>query len=319
MSCDIFISHSSRDKVFADALVHALESCGWRCWYAPRDARTGGTKIDAVKEAAVMILVFSRHSSDSRKVARELELAWNHSRMVLPVKIDDFSPGQALLDKVSRHHWLDVDGLETGKAIRNVIDELKKIEPLRLIFQKHSYEQADMPMSQTPVPSQDLPVGHQKSSLTKTAKWSIALLSAFCVVAVGGQFWRTLEKKQAVEQLTENRQAVSVYTGPRGAEAKLVSQKSATPPYWLLQVVGSDDSRWSGRIFKCVTTRKFDETRYVTYDIDENQPYVLLSVEGDDALLFLPGHSAVSLTYDSERSGREKAQPLVTLHQQQDF
>ena len=32
----VFISHSSKDKVVADAIVHRLEENGIRCWIAPR-------------------------------------------------------------------------------------------------------------------------------------------------------------------------------------------------------------------------------------------------------------------------------------------
>ncbi len=37
MAHDVFISHSSKNKPAADAVCHALEGDGVRCWIAPRD------------------------------------------------------------------------------------------------------------------------------------------------------------------------------------------------------------------------------------------------------------------------------------------
>ncbi|WP_423948599.1 toll/interleukin-1 receptor domain-containing protein, partial [Candidatus Binatus sp.] len=39
MAHDVFISHSARDKPYADAICAKLESRGIRCWIAPRDVR----------------------------------------------------------------------------------------------------------------------------------------------------------------------------------------------------------------------------------------------------------------------------------------
>jgi hypothetical protein len=41
MAHDVFISHSSKDKLTADAICHSLEQNGIRCWIAPRDVRAG--------------------------------------------------------------------------------------------------------------------------------------------------------------------------------------------------------------------------------------------------------------------------------------
>jgi TIR domain len=41
MPYDVFISHSSKDKLTADAVCNRLESAGIRCWIAPRDIIPG--------------------------------------------------------------------------------------------------------------------------------------------------------------------------------------------------------------------------------------------------------------------------------------
>src|SRR5580700_10658192 len=63
MSHDVFISHSSLDKLAADAICHGLEAKGIRCWIAPRDQVAGrayGQQITtAIETAQVMVLIFS--------------------------------------------------------------------------------------------------------------------------------------------------------------------------------------------------------------------------------------------------------------------
>jgi TIR domain len=64
---DVFISYSSRDKPTADATCAVLEQNGIRCWVAARDILPGmswgGSIIDAINSARVMVLVFSDHAN----------------------------------------------------------------------------------------------------------------------------------------------------------------------------------------------------------------------------------------------------------------
>jgi hypothetical protein len=54
MAHDVFISHSSKDKLAADAACAVLEGEGIRCWIAPRDITPGAewsaSIIDAIGE-----------------------------------------------------------------------------------------------------------------------------------------------------------------------------------------------------------------------------------------------------------------------------
>ena len=51
MPHEVFISHSSKDKVYADAVCARLESEGIRCWIAPRDILPGMSWGSAIVEA----------------------------------------------------------------------------------------------------------------------------------------------------------------------------------------------------------------------------------------------------------------------------
>ena len=69
MSHDVFISHSSKDKNVADAVVAALEAAGITCWVAPRDIAPGmdwgEAIVRGIAECKLMVLVYSGNSNRS--------------------------------------------------------------------------------------------------------------------------------------------------------------------------------------------------------------------------------------------------------------
>jgi hypothetical protein len=111
MAYDVFISHSSKDKTVADATCAFLESKGIRCWIAPRDIRPGanygGAILKAIREARVMVLIFSSHANASVQITREVERAINAGATVIPFRIEDVLPKDDLDYFLSTPHWLD--------------------------------------------------------------------------------------------------------------------------------------------------------------------------------------------------------------------
>jgi formylglycine-generating enzyme required for sulfatase activity len=111
MGHDVFISHSSKDKVIADAVCAALEQNGIRCWVAPRDILPGAywptSILKAIAECRLMILIFSRHTQNSYHVRREVERAVHHGLLIAPVRIEEISPADDLEYFLSSSHWLD--------------------------------------------------------------------------------------------------------------------------------------------------------------------------------------------------------------------
>ena len=89
MPYDVFISHSSEDKLIAEAVCNRLESAGVRCWIAPRDIRPGeawsAAILRGIEVCRVMVLVFSDHANESPHVRREVAHACGLERIVIPV------------------------------------------------------------------------------------------------------------------------------------------------------------------------------------------------------------------------------------------
>jgi TPR repeat protein len=111
MAHDVFISHSSRDKTTADAVCHALEADGIRCWIAPRDIRPGlswkQSVVEAIREAPVMVLIFSGEANSSAQVQREVDIAFESGNPILPFRIEDVEMNEDLYYCVADRHWLD--------------------------------------------------------------------------------------------------------------------------------------------------------------------------------------------------------------------
>src|SRR5436305_213933 len=100
MRHDVFISHSTKDKVFADAVCAGLERAGVRCWVAPRDILPGAnwakSILEAIGDARMMVLVFSGHAQNSNHIRREVERAVHHGLPIAPIRIQDVMPADDL-------------------------------------------------------------------------------------------------------------------------------------------------------------------------------------------------------------------------------
>lgn len=134
---DVFISYSSVNRLVADALKHYLEAAGLRCFKAPDNILPGQVFEDAIAEAiencAAMLLVWSESSQNSEHVKRELTLAVNSGKIILPYRIEDIKPAGAFAYYLTNKHWLDAvdSNMETAMstAAQRILSLLKVGSP----------------------------------------------------------------------------------------------------------------------------------------------------------------------------------------------
>jgi hypothetical protein len=111
MAHDVFISYSSKDKITADAVCATLESHAIRCWIAPRDVKPGeeyaAALVRALHDSRVLVLVFSSGANQSPQVLREVERAVSRGLPILPFRIEDVPPSEAMEYYIASRHWLD--------------------------------------------------------------------------------------------------------------------------------------------------------------------------------------------------------------------
>ncbi len=108
----VFISYSSQDRRIAETICKALETRGHRCWIAFRDVKAGENFqeaiVKALREARVMLLVFSSNANNSEEIKKELVLAGRHRITVMPVRIEDVAPSDAFAYELATRQWVDL-------------------------------------------------------------------------------------------------------------------------------------------------------------------------------------------------------------------
>jgi TIR domain-containing protein len=108
---DVFISYSHVDKATADATCATLEQAGIRCWIAPRDIMPGdewgAAIVKAIDQCRAMVLIFSSSANSSKQIRREVERAVNAGVPIIPVRIENVAPTEAMAYFMSTVHWLD--------------------------------------------------------------------------------------------------------------------------------------------------------------------------------------------------------------------
>ncbi|NJD60373.1 MAG: toll/interleukin-1 receptor domain-containing protein [Anaerolineae bacterium] len=111
MAHDVFVSYSNKDKPVADAVVARLENKGIRCWIAPRDVPPGydwaSILVNAIDNSLIFVLVLSKYSNISKQVIREVAEAVEMGIPIIPLRIEDIEPTQAMRYYIKSLHWLD--------------------------------------------------------------------------------------------------------------------------------------------------------------------------------------------------------------------
>jgi hypothetical protein len=98
----------SEDAVAAMQIVDALEHRGVRCWIAPRDVGPGkpfdDEIADAIEASWAMLLIFSERCNESEYIRREVTVAGESHKVIIPFRIEDAQPKRGLRVRLSDLH-----------------------------------------------------------------------------------------------------------------------------------------------------------------------------------------------------------------------
>jgi POT family proton-dependent oligopeptide transporter len=107
----LFVSHVTEDARAAQEIISELERRGIRCWVASRDVRAGRPYDDeivhAIESCRAMLLIFSDHCNESEYIRREVTVAGECHKLVIPFRIEDVQPKHGLRVRLSDLHWID--------------------------------------------------------------------------------------------------------------------------------------------------------------------------------------------------------------------
>jgi len=140
-----FISHSSKDKEFADLLHANLQAKGIRNWYSAHDLKIGDEMAPTIDRAIrihdKLLLVFSENSITSPWVKKEAKEALNKEKekgkkdVLFPIRLDDsiMDTTEQWADDVRRdrhigdfRNWKDHDAYQ--KSFARLLRDLKNEE-----------------------------------------------------------------------------------------------------------------------------------------------------------------------------------------------
>jgi hypothetical protein len=111
-SAPVFISYASQDQKVAGTICSALEARGLPCWIASRNIGPGEnfqeSIVQALRSAQVMLLVFSSNANNSNEIKKEIVLAGQHHVTVVPVRVEDVAPNDALAYEFATRQWIDL-------------------------------------------------------------------------------------------------------------------------------------------------------------------------------------------------------------------
>lgn len=128
---DIFLCHSDADRNDAEELVSRLRAEGYSTWYAPNDILVGQSLVDAVfdgiRNSHLFLVLWTRNSSKSRWVERELNAAYvddlhslNTTILVLCTDDARLTPIVKALDRIDCREGV-------GLALQSIADKFESL------------------------------------------------------------------------------------------------------------------------------------------------------------------------------------------------
>jgi hypothetical protein len=107
----LFVSHVAEDRDAAMEIVDELERRGVNCWIAPRNVTPGNRFdddiADAIDASRAMLLIFSDLCNESEYIHREVTVAGESQKIIIPFRIEDVQPRRGLRVRLSDLHWID--------------------------------------------------------------------------------------------------------------------------------------------------------------------------------------------------------------------
>lgn len=128
MGYDIFLSYSRPDRQLAEQFVQTAAARGVNVWF---DEKIEGGQdwreriVDALGSAKALVILFSQHSNASTQLIKELAVADDLRKRVIPVLVSDCEPRGAYLYELASRNWINIyPSPETRLA--PLIDDLTK-------------------------------------------------------------------------------------------------------------------------------------------------------------------------------------------------
>lgn len=120
---DVFISYKAEEYVEASWVKSVLEENGFTCWMAPASIPGGSSYADEIENAiincSVFVLILSQKAQESKWVKKELDVALNKEKIILPFMIENCQ-----LQKAFNYYLTDVQRYNAYISKVKAMDEM---------------------------------------------------------------------------------------------------------------------------------------------------------------------------------------------------
>ncbi|MEP7209928.1 MAG: toll/interleukin-1 receptor domain-containing protein [Alphaproteobacteria bacterium] len=107
----VFVSHSTEDVAIALQVVATLKAGGVNVWIAPDSIPPGVAYNEAIvaglPASDTLAVLVSKAANASKHVAREVALADDHGKRILPIRIEPIEPSDGLAYYLNLPQWVE--------------------------------------------------------------------------------------------------------------------------------------------------------------------------------------------------------------------
>lgn len=130
MKYDVFISYSRKDINVVRTICELFKESGISFWYDKNEITVGeefyATIVEAIKNSRITLFVSSSNSNKSIFTAKEVAVAFNEGKHIIPYKIDNSSFNEKLELVFSDINWVEAYPFEYSKAV-NLVNGIRRL------------------------------------------------------------------------------------------------------------------------------------------------------------------------------------------------
>ena len=113
MKYDVFISYSRKDKEVVNEFASKLKSHGYNIWMDVDGIESGDAFkvkiVNAIRNSSLFLFFSSKASNKSEWTVKEVNVAVNMHKPIIPIKLDDCIYNDSILFDLSGMDYIDVN------------------------------------------------------------------------------------------------------------------------------------------------------------------------------------------------------------------
>ena len=288
----IFLSHSSTNYKVAQKVCNLIEECGWKCFLAPRDIRTGYEYaeqiLEGIERSDVLLLILSKEANTSPHVLREVERAVSKKIPIIVYKLEEVELSKSMEYFLMSHQWVSSQPGVNYAEIINCLAEFDNTEEPKEVKDLVNYIQRET----------------NERNLTYVFLWVLLLMA---IMGVGMFIWsRMTDDKGGQSQLPVSQESVSVTEEPADTDIPaefaevepgdtiIFGSYNGEPIEWRVLKLAEDGSSATVVSKDILTMKAFDAAESGSYnyyngkdywgeDISKEEEAVLHQIRGNNS------------------------------------